>query len=78
MARDHVVMFPEIVEQGIKQKVQAMSPQERKWVLEAMPEEEVEQQNNENRRMHKEGEQAMVAIAEKIKWRDVGLKTGVM
>jgi hypothetical protein len=75
--RQEVVLFPEIVEQGIKQRVSACSKKERKWILEAFEVEELQAEVAERMKMHKSGEQALVDIAKKIEWRDRALKEGV-
>ena len=75
--RQEVVLFPEIVEQGIKQKIRACSKTEKKWILEAFDLEDLQNEVAERVKMHRDGEAALVNIAKKIEWRDRALKEGV-
>lgn len=72
-----VVLFPEIVEQQLKQKIRACSKSEKKWILEAFDLEDLQAEVAERVKMHREGEAALVNIAKKIEWRDRALKEGV-
>lgn len=71
------IMFPEIVEREIKQKVRACSKIEKKWILEAFDLDDLQAEVAERVKMHKDGESAMVDIARKIEWRDRALAEGV-
>ena len=72
-----VVLFPEIVEQQLKQKIRACSKSEKKWILEAFDLEDLQAEVAERVKMHRDGEAALVSIAKKIEWRDRALKEGV-
>ena len=75
--RQEVVLFPEIVEQQLKQKIRACSKTEKKWILEAFDLDDLQKEVAERVKMHRDGETALVEVAKKIEWRDRALKEGV-
>ena len=70
------IMFPEIVERDIKQKVRACSKDERRWILEAFTVQELQDEVNRRTQIDRSAKDALMEVARQIESLDARIATG--
>lgn len=70
------IMFPELVEREIKQKVKACSKDERRWILEAFPVQDLQDEVNRRTQIDRSAKDALMELAKQIEILDLKLATG--